>query len=136
MQTPRECTVGYTLQPRLRVFDGREMVLGWGKTMLLERIRDTGSIAEAAQEMGISYNHAWTLLRTMNESFRQPLVETTRGGRAKGGATLTPTGELVVELYAIMVAESCEATRKTWSKLRELLRPTEVSDVSSETEEI
>ncbi len=125
MQAPREFTTGFTLQPRLRVFDGREMVLGWGKIMLLERIRDTGSIAEAAQQMDISYNHAWTLLRTMNESFCQPLVQTTRGGKAKGGASLTPTGEQVVALYAAMIAESSKATQRTWTKLKKLLRPAE-----------
>lgn len=123
MQAPRETIQGYSLQPRLRVFGGRQMVLGWGKIMLLELIRDTGSIAVAAQSMGISYNHAWTLLRTMNESFRQPLVSTTRGGKSKGGATLTEEGELVVEIYGTMIVESQQATLKSWSRLRKLLRP-------------
>ncbi len=125
MQTPREYTAGYSLQPRLRVFGGRQLVLGWGKILLLEQIRDTGSIAEAAQRMGISYNHAWTSVRTMNSSFQQPLVATARGGRSKGGATLTPTGEEVVDLYGEMIAESQKATLKSWAKLSKLLRPVE-----------
>ena len=105
------------------MFGGQQMVLGWGKIMLLELIRDTGSIAVAAQSMGISYNHAWTLLRTMNESFRQPLVSTTRGGKNKGGAALTEVGEQVVEIYGTMIVESRQATLKSWSRLRKLLRP-------------
>ncbi len=99
------------------------MVLGWGKIMLLEKIRETGSISEAAQLMCISYNHAWTLLRTMNESFREPLVSTTRGGKEKGGASLTATGLMVVELYGTMITESEKATRQSWKRLRGLLRP-------------
>ncbi len=91
--------------------------------MLLRHLQETGSIAEAAQRMDISYNHAWTLLRTMNESFRQPLVTTTRGGKNKGGATLTEAGAQVVAIYAAMIAESEKATLKSWKQLRKLLRP-------------
>lgn len=123
MQAPREITTGHSLQPRLRVFAGRRLVLGWGKIMLLRHLQETGSIAEAAQRMDISYNHAWTLLRTMNESFRQPLVTTTRGGKNKGGATLTEAGAQVVAIYAAMIAESEKATLKSWKQLRKLLRP-------------
>ena len=87
----------------------------------------------AAQRMGISYNHAWTLLRTMNESFRQPLVSTTRGGKSKGGATLTEAGKQVVEIYSAMIAESKQATLKSWSNLRKLLRP--VKELPAESAE-
>ncbi len=121
MQPPREITAGYSLQPRLRVFGGRHLVLGWGKFLLLQLIRDTGSISEAAQRMGISYNHAWTLVRTMNASFQLPLVGTTRGGKQKGGAHLTETGEQVMHLYATMIDESRKATQGTWKRLRKLL---------------
>lgn len=123
MQAPREITTGYALQPRLRVFGGRKLVLGWGKIMLLELIQETGSIAEAAQRMEISYNHAWTLLRTMNASFRQPLVTTMRGGRSKGGAFLTETGQQVIDLYNGMIAQSRQATEGLWNELHELLLP-------------
>jgi len=64
-------------------------------------------------------------VRTMNASFQQPLVATVRGGRSKGGATLTETGEQVVDLYGGMIAESSKATLKSWAGLRKLLRPAE-----------
>ena len=40
---------------------------------------------------------AWTLIRTMNATFRSPLVEKERGGPAKGGAHLTPRGRKMLE---------------------------------------
>ncbi|MES2708444.1 MAG: LysR family transcriptional regulator [Verrucomicrobiota bacterium] len=123
MQAPSDSAPGFSLQPRLRVFEGGRMVLGWGKIMLLRQVRETGSIAEAARRMEISYNHAWTLVRGMNESFRDPLVEASRGGRGRGGALITPAGETVLRLYQEMAAECLKATETQWKSLRGLLKP-------------
>lgn len=87
--------------PRLRlriVFDDQAM-LGPGKADLLELIRKTGSISAAGRAMGMSYKRAWTLVETMNALFRSPLVTSSRGGSAGGGAALTPDGERVLDLY-------------------------------------
>ena len=65
---------------------------------LLEHTRETGSIAEAANRMGMSYMRAWTMVKTMEDCFRQPLVKVERGGAAHGGAKLTETGERAVVL--------------------------------------
>lgn len=49
--------------------------------------------------MGMSYKKAWYLIDTMNRCFRAPLVEAAKGGRAGGGASLTPMGEDVLARY-------------------------------------
>ena len=36
-----------------------------GKIELLQRIQETGSITEAARQMGMSYMRAWKLVKTM-----------------------------------------------------------------------
>ena len=125
MKTPIEHTPGYSLQPRLRVFAGRQMVIGWGKVMLLQLVQETGSIAEAARCMGMSYNHAWGLIRLMNASFKEPLVEATRGGKGKGGATVTATGVKVLSLYQDMAEKCVKATQPQWRSLKGMLRPAE-----------
>ena len=89
--------------------------------MLLQFVRDTGSIAEAARSMDISYNHAWGLIRLMNASFKEPLVEATRGGRGKGGAQITKAGVKVLTIYQEMADECLKATRKQWRSLRGML---------------
>ncbi|MEJ2031799.1 MAG: LysR family transcriptional regulator [Deltaproteobacteria bacterium] len=66
--------------------------LGYGRAVLLERIQEHGSIAEAARSMEMSYKHAWDLVQSMNRQAREPLVEKTTGGRGGGGARLTPVG--------------------------------------------
>lgn len=80
--------------------------LGPGKAQLLEAIRDCGSIAKAGQSMAMSYKRAWSLVEEMNRVFATPLVISTRGGPGGGGAELTQTGILIVQLYRAVEAAS------------------------------
>lgn len=121
MQAPADVTPGFTLQPRLRVFSGSAMVLGWGKILLLRQIQETGSIAEAARILGMSYNHAWSLIKLMNQHFKEPVVSASRGGPGRGGAVITPAGEKVLELYEEMASECLKATKTQWRRLQGML---------------
>jgi molybdate transport system regulatory protein len=112
----------FALRPRLRVQRGKEIALGPGKVELLEFIRATGSIAEAAKQMDMSYMRAWSLVKTMEKCFHARLVTVERGGTARGGARLTAMGERAIELYRRMERESIKATVDAWRELRELLR--------------
>lgn len=92
--------------------------LGPGKADLLEQIDRAGSLAAAAAAMDMSYMRAWTLVRTMNACFREPLVALSRGGPAQGGATLTPTGREVLALYRSMESAALAAAEDAWRNLR------------------
>src|SRR5215471_2006637 len=94
------------LIPRMRVVCGAEVALGPGKADLLALIGRTSSIREAAKRMGMSYMRAWTLIKTMNACFREPVVIACRGGRHHGGAALTKTGRIALELYRTLEAQS------------------------------
>jgi len=96
--------------------------MGPGKADILEGIKETGSIAAAGRRMGMSYKRAWLLVETMNRCFRTPLVETSRGGRTRGGATLTPAGELVLACYRRMESRTQRAIEKDMAKLRGIVR--------------
>src|SRR5580692_8924421 len=110
------------VQPRFRIYCGDEIALGPGRVDLLEMVRETGSIAEAAEEMGMSYMRAWTLIKSTQRCFKQPLVTVTRGGAKHGGATLTPAAVRVVELYRQMEKESRQAVSDTGKKLLKMLQ--------------
>ena len=84
---------------RLRIFFGDDVMLGPGKADLLEHIRETGSIAAAGRSMKMSYKRAWSLVEEMNRSYREPLVDSSRGGTKGGGASLTQAGESVLAHY-------------------------------------
>ncbi|MDQ3282718.1 MAG: LysR family transcriptional regulator [Acidobacteriota bacterium] len=92
----------FDIRPRIRVVaDDGTILLGPGKADLLDAIARSGSIRAAAEELGMSYMRAWTLVRTMNVAFRNPLVEKVRGG-AEQGAQLTKAGEKVLRIYRRM----------------------------------
>jgi molybdate transport system regulatory protein len=90
--------------------------LGIGRVMLLELIRDTGSISAAARAMKMSYRHAWELVDSMNSQSQAPIVKKMTGGRGGGGAQLTEAGAAAItafraaeEAFAGFLAnQSCE----------------------------
>lgn len=120
---PDQPAPGAEVHPRLRVLRGDEIALGPGKVALLEAIAARGTLARAAEDLGMSYMRAWKLVQIMNRSFREPLVETSRGGRGKGHAGLTREGAVVVRLYRRMEAQSLRALGPTWRRLEARLAP-------------
>ncbi|HUL67431.1 MAG TPA: substrate-binding domain-containing protein [Burkholderiaceae bacterium] len=57
--------------------------------LLLAAVRDAGSIAHAAAQLGLSYRHVWGQLRDWDAKFGTPLVDRLQGHRAR----LTDFGE-------------------------------------------
>jgi molybdate transport system regulatory protein len=110
------------LSPRFRVRRGGQIALGPGKVELLLNIGETGSIAEAARRMGMSYMRAWTLIKVMNRAFNQPLVTALRGGKEGGGAELTPAGTKAARLYRKMESAALRGAGPAWRELKTLLR--------------
>jgi len=104
------------------VLCGESIALGPGKVDLLGLVGKTGSIREAADRMGMSYMRAWTLIKTMNTCFKQPLVEAVRGGSKHGGAKLTETGRKALKLYHAMEEDCLRVTAARWKQLRGLLQ--------------
>jgi molybdate transport system regulatory protein len=82
-----------TLVPILRIGFPHEDRLGHGKMELLEHIKETGSISAGGRAMDMSYRRAWLLVSEMNRMFKEPVVESQRGGQKGGGAALTAFGE-------------------------------------------
>lgn len=106
---------------RLRIVLEPNIAIGPGKADILEGIKETGSIAATGRRMGMSYKRAWLMVETMNACFATPLVATRRGGRARGGATLTPAGEEVLARYRQMERLTAQAIGPELRALHRLL---------------
>jgi molybdate transport system regulatory protein len=91
-----------TLVPILRISFPQDDRLGRGKMDLLEHISETGSISAAGRAMDMSYRRAWLLVSDMNRMFKEPVVESQRGGQKGGGAALTPFGEALLARFRQM----------------------------------
>jgi molybdate transport system regulatory protein len=115
-------TKGHRPDSFIRVHLARVNAIGPGKADLLEAIGETGSMAAAARRMGISYRRAWSMVKAMNDSFRVPLVESAKGGAARGGARLTAAGREALARYRKMEVSATAAVAQDAAAFRKLLR--------------
>ncbi len=92
-------TKPYCLRGRFWIESDQGTFLGHGRVVLLERIREHGSISAAARSMKMSYRQAWELVNAMNTHSPKPLVSSATGGKGGGGASLTETGEYAINLF-------------------------------------
>ncbi|MDP3009983.1 MAG: TOBE domain-containing protein [Methylococcales bacterium] len=66
---------------------------------LLTAIQQTGSLNQAAKQLGLSYKGAWQILERTNNSAPKILVTTATGGSKGGGSCLTDAGQALLTLF-------------------------------------
>jgi len=66
---------------------------------LLKAIKQTGSLNQAAKQLGLSYKGAWQILERANNSAPHLLVATATGGNKGGGSYLTESGDALLTLF-------------------------------------
>lgn len=66
---------------------------------LLRAVDQTGSINQAAREVGLSYRGAWQMIERANNSAPKALISTATGGSRGGGTRLTPAGQALLALF-------------------------------------
>lgn len=85
--------------------------VGRERIRLLEAVAREGSISAGARAVGLTYKAAWDALDAMANLFGQPLLETRAGGKAGGGARLTPTGQRVIAAFTRLESEMARLVR-------------------------
>ena len=94
--------------------------------LLLNRIRERGSIRKAATSLGIGYPNSWSLIQGLQDTFGAKIVWTVSGGSRGGGAGLTPFGaELLVSFQRIEAGtnELFEAEMRKLGRKHRNVRP-------------
>lgn len=81
--------------------DGELRLVGLDKRMisLLRAIDQSGSINQAAKQVGLSYKGAWRIIERANNGAPKILVSTATGGSKGGGTCLTETGCSLLALF-------------------------------------
>jgi len=72
---------------------------------LLAAIETSGSINQAAKEVGLTYKGAWEMIERANNLSPKILVSTAIGGRLGGGTRLTPAGRDILQLFTEIQGE-------------------------------
>lgn len=96
---------GYTVEGHIWLEGAEGTFLGMGRVLLLEKIKEYGSITRAAGSLEMSYRKAWELVESMNAQAGVPLVVATTGGKGGGGAVLTEAGQHAIKLFSELDAE-------------------------------
>ncbi|MCS7294250.1 MAG: LysR family transcriptional regulator [Chloroflexota bacterium] len=78
--------------------DGR-IALSDYRVRLLELVAERGSLAAAAEAMGLSYRRAWGKIKELESNLGVRLVASEVGGAGGGHTRLTPLGEAFVAAY-------------------------------------
>ncbi len=81
---------------------GEDSIVGEGRIDLLTKIEEKGSLNKAAENMNMSYRHAWGIINKLEERLDYKLVKSEKGGKGGGGTTLTEEGKELVERYKWM----------------------------------
>jgi molybdate transport system regulatory protein len=75
-------------------------VFGQGAFELLRGIQEKGTLKDGAEDLNMSYRHAWGIIKKIEEKMGKPILVAHRGGKVGGGgAELTPTGKELLEAY-------------------------------------
>jgi len=94
--------------------DGK--AFGEGPYDLLQRVERTGSLRRAAEEVGMSYNQAWHLMRTLEGRLGFGLLERQVGGMAGGGSTVTPEARDLMRRYEAFREEARDTLDRLYAK--------------------
>jgi molybdate transport repressor ModE-like protein len=103
------------MQIRFKVWLESEGIplLSMGKYLLLKEVEKTGSIKEAAQNLGIPYKKAHSQLKLLEERLGFKILQRERGK----GTVLTEEGKKLLNLYGEILEEFQRVARKLEEKL-------------------
>ncbi|MCP8937496.1 TOBE domain-containing protein [Alsobacter sp. SYSU M60028] len=99
------------LRASVSLSDGNGPAVGRERIRLLEAVAREGSISAGARLAGVSYKGAWDALAAMANLFGAPLLDTQTGGKAGGGARLTPAGHAVIAAFNRLEGELARALK-------------------------
>jgi len=90
-----------TLSPKTRLWLSKKekSVMGEGRYGLLRIIEEEHSLKVASERLGLSYKHAWGMIREMEEVLCFKIVVSRRGGREWGSTILTEKGRELLTQY-------------------------------------
>ncbi len=97
--------------------NNEDLIFGSGKTEVLKFIDQTGSIAKAAEKVGMNYKKAWTHIQILQKHIEDDLVYTQKGRGENSGSTLTPKAREIIQTYEILEYDIKKYAQKRFEEL-------------------
>ena len=95
----------------------KELLFGKGKTEILLEIANTGSIAKAAENLGMNYKKAWSHINLLQKNLDDILVITQKGNSENSGTKLTPKAMEYITKYKQLQREIEEFANRRFKEL-------------------
>lgn len=89
---------------------------GPGMIKLLTAIKQTGSVRQACENMGMSYSKGWKLLKVLEGWIGEPLTVRHQGGKGGGEAYLTDMGDAFLEKHQAFLEECQQVVEKVFNR--------------------
>lgn len=89
----------YQVRGTLWIECNGQRYFGPGPAELLQHISTTGSIRQAAMQMGMSYKKAWHIVNMLNENTASPMVIPQTGGTKGGGSVVTEEARKMIDWH-------------------------------------
>ncbi len=105
------------LRSKMWLIKDNRPIIGTGRALLLNLIKEKGSIAGAAQEMKMSYRTAWGKIKSMEDRLGYSVVESRAGGGSGGSTLLTKEGKEILEKYLFLISTVNETAETTFHRL-------------------
>ena len=105
------------MEPRLKLWleqDGR-IVMSEYRLRLLRLVAETGSLAAAAESIGLSYRRAWGKVRELERNLGIPLLDSAPGGPGGGHSEITPEGRALLARFADFQRRAEAAVRDAYA---------------------
>jgi len=97
---------GIRFGQRIWLHDQGMPVFGPGICELLVRVESTGSLRQAASDMGMAYSKAWHIVRRAEDHLGFTLLERQTGGKEGGGSIVSDEGRWLVGAFGALVDEA------------------------------
>lgn len=94
--------------------DGK--AFGDGPYELLCLVEKTGSLHQAAKQMGMSYRKAWLLIQAMEKRLGFVILDRQVGGLSGGGSKITAPAQEFMKQYDIFRIEARHALEEIYGK--------------------
>lgn len=105
------------LRYKIWIEKDREKVFGDGPLDILHRVKKTGSLRQAAEEINMSYSQAWNLIKDLEKRLGFNLLKRKVGGERGGGSEITEEARKLMTKFKLFREEADQSLNSLYKKI-------------------